>query len=120
MPEPAAGLRDAGELIRTITAAAEAGEEMLALVCARAQATEVALAATVLRDYLAQLGRLRLEEDVLAAAEARGIAVGRAQLLAEQAAEAERRRASAPRLHVVRPQRVTGAFPALPHTAGGA
>jgi hypothetical protein len=115
MPESFASLCDAGDLI---TSARAQAAEMLALVCARAPATEVALAATVLRDTLAELDRLHLDSRAVAVIwdEARadgvnaGIAIGRAALLAEQAAAAE---ACPPpvRLRVVRTRTHPGTGP---------
>ena len=128
MPEPVVSLSDAGQLIKS---AADYVSEALTLVCSRAPATEVALVATVLRDLLAELDqqrsaldRQRLAEEVLrdhgderyADGVEDGIGVGRAQLLAEQAAAVESRRAS---FHVVRQHRPTGPFPVMPH-AGSA
>lgn len=121
MPEPAVSLRDAGQLIPP---AIDYVSEALALVCSRAPATEVALTATVLRDLLDQLDRLRVIDVILrdvgderyADGVADGIEVGRAQVLAEQAAAEESRRAS---FRVVRQQRPTGPFPVMPH-AGSA
>lgn len=107
MPEPAVGLRDAGELIVSVLSEAL---KMTARVDAHAPATEVALAATALLCAVDALMRLRLTlpgtaalwAEAEAAGVAKGIAAGRAQVLAEQAAEAEAFRASAPRLHVIR------------------
>lgn len=122
MPELAAGgLPDAGQLIMSAT---EYVSEALALVCSRAPATEVALTATVLRDLIAEMGRLRLDREILrdhgderyADGVEDGIAVGREQVLAEQAAAADGCRG---RLRVIRPQRATGSFPVLPRQAGG-
>lgn len=118
MPETVAGLCDAGQL----TSAIDYVSEALALVCSRAPATEVALMASVLRDLLAQLHRFRLANEVLrmhgderyADGVEDGMSIGRAALLAEQAAEAAERRS---RFHVVRPQRATGSFPVLPRAA---
>jgi hypothetical protein len=91
MPESLAALSDVGDLI---TSAINQATEMLTLVCAFAPATEIALAAVVLRGLLAELDRLRLGSTAVAVVwdEARadgvsaGIAIGRAALLAEQAA----------------------------------
>jgi hypothetical protein len=122
MPELAAGgLHDAGQLIQP---AIDYVSEALALVCSLAPATEVALTATVLRDLLDQLGRLGLDFAIMrdhgderyADGVEDGIEIGRAQVLAEQAAAVESRRAS---FHVVRQQRPSGGFPVLPH-AGSA
>jgi hypothetical protein len=121
MPEPVVSLSDAGHLIASAT---DYVSEALALLCSRAPATEVALTVVTLRDLLAELGRLDLAGDILrrhgderyADGVEDGIEIGRAQVLAEQAAAAESRRAS---FHVVRQQRPTGPFPVLPH-AGSA
>lgn len=129
MPELAAGgPHDASQLIAST---ADYASEALGLICSRAPATEVALTATVLRELIAELDqqrraldRQRLAEEVLrdhgderyADGVEDGIEIGRAQVLAEQAAAAESRRAS---FHVVRQQRPTGPFPVLPH-AGSA
>ena len=91
MPEPAAGLCDAGQLASAIGYVSEA----LALVCSRAPATEVALTAVVLRDLIAEFGRLGLAAEILrdhgderyADGIEDGIEIGRAQILAAQAAE---------------------------------
>jgi hypothetical protein len=128
MPHPVVSLSDVGNAIADAMAA---GSEMLALVCSCAPATEVALAATDLRSLLAELDqqrraldRQRLTEEVLRAhGQERyvdgvedGIEVGRAQVLAEQAAEAAERRGH---LRVIRQQRTTGSFPVLPRQADG-
>jgi hypothetical protein len=113
MPESFAGLCDAGDLI---TSAMAQAAKMLALVCSRAPATEVALAATVLRGLLAELDRLHLASQAVAviwdeahaAGVAAGIAIGRAALSAEQAAEDP----PAPvRLRVIRPRTHPGTGP---------
>jgi hypothetical protein len=114
-----------GELI---TSAIAAAEKMHALVCTCAPATEVALAAVVLRDLIAELERQRLANEVLrdhgderyADGVEDGIVIRQEQILAEQAAEAEERRAAAPRLHVIRQLRATGAHPVMPRAAGSA
>jgi hypothetical protein len=121
MPQPVVSLSDAGPLIASAT---DYVSEALALVCSRAPATEIALTATVLRDLLAELGRLDLAGDILRRhGQERytdgvedGIGIGRRQVLAEQAAEAAERRGH---LRVIRQQRVTGSFPALPRQADG-
>lgn len=98
MPETTACLRDARELI---VSAMTRADTMLALVCSRAPATEVALAATVLRGLCAELDRLRLAAEAVGTvwdeALAAGIATGRCELLAEQAAALE----DPPRLRLV-------------------
>ena len=121
MPETVVSLSDAGRLITSSLAAAAA---MTDLVGSCAPATEVALAAVVLRDLLAELDRLRITAGILrdhgderyADGVEDGTAVGRDRILAEQAAEAEKRRGH---LRVIRPQRGTGSFPALPRQADG-
>lgn len=115
MPESFASLCDAGDLI---TSAIAQASEMLTLVCTYGTATEVALAATVLRGLLAELDRLHLASQAVAVVwdEARadgvnaGIAIGRAALLAEQAAAAENRPPPT-RLRVVRPRTHPGTGP---------
>jgi hypothetical protein len=119
MPQPVVSLSDVGN---AIASAIDYVSEALALVCSRAPATEVALLATVLRDLLAELDRQRLANKVLrdhgeeryADGVEDGIEVGRRQVLAEQAAEAAERRGH---LRVIRQQRSTGSFPALPRTS---
>jgi hypothetical protein len=115
MPESFAGWCDAGDLI---TSAVDQAAKMHALVCSYAPATEVALAAVGLRELLAELDRLHLDSRAVAVIwdEARadgvsaGIAIGRAALLAEQAAAA----ADCPppvRLRVVRTRTHPGTGP---------
>lgn len=117
MPEPVVSLSDAGQLIASAT---DYVSEALTLLCSRAPATEVALTVVTLRDLLAELGRLEIAGDILRRhgdeRYADGIGAGRAQVLAEQAAAVESRRAS---FHVVRQHRPTGPFPVMPH-AGSA
>lgn len=128
MSEPVVSLSDAGQLIASAT---DYVSEALGLVCSRAPATEIALTATVLRELIAELDQQRraLDRQRLAGEVLRdhgderyadgvedGIEIGRARVLAEQAAAVESRRAS---FHVIRQHRPTGPHPVMPH-AGSA
>lgn len=117
MPGPVVTLAGAGRLITSSMAAAA---RMTDLVESRAPATEVALAAVVLRDLLAELDRLRVTAGILrdhgderyADGVRDGIEAGRANLLAEQkAAAAEQRHGDLARLRVVRPRTHPGTGP---------